>query len=484
MKKPRFDNDDFKLNVDPPPSDARETHGNQDEFEPLSLDEDEFGASVNGAATGLAPDHGPDELASLLLGDDDPRRAPDPPTVPGGESARGRIEFENPLFDEDDFRRGGEDGDFDYERWRTEQIAKRREFIEKLPLDSPQQIAARVADLGYKGQEPQRRGMALLAYRHIRRLKRLHVEGIERRLMPPKQNTLLAGPTGCGKTFLVEILFQQLLQLPTVIVDITSFTESGYVGDDVRTILTRLVSAADGNLMLAECGVICLDEFDKIAASTSNARFAGEGTTKDVSGYGVQRELLTMLHGSDVMAPMDFGQSQFGPRAAVSTHDIPFIACGAFAGMETLLQQDHKSIGFRGAGRDEDKPESGGGSVVLEEVETFQRYGFLPELMGRFTRIVSFPPLSAETLRQILRDNVLPQYKEEFAGEKLDLQIAETALDHIVTRSVKRKTGARGLHSELAAAIEQAAYETFGVLSNASVLIDLVNGRLEGKIAK
>src|SRR5215213_2436956 len=201
-----------------------------------------------------------------------------------------------------------------------------RAFVNQLPLLPPFEIAEELEKLGYKGQEAQRRAVSLLAYRHVRRLKRLYVDGEDPRTLPPKQNLLMAGPTGCGKTFLVELLFQNIFKLPTVIVDITSFTESGYIGDDVRTILTRLMLNANGNQHLAECGVVCLDEFDKIASSGTSARFAGQGTTKDVSGYGVQRELLGMIHGADVVVGMDYGFSEYGHRVQVSTHNIPFIA--------------------------------------------------------------------------------------------------------------------------------------------------------------
>ena len=357
-----------------------------------------------------------------------------------------------------------------------------RAFIDGLPLLAPHEIAERVERLGYKGQDHQRRALALMAYRHVRRLKRLHVEGEERRLLPPKQNTLLVGPTGCGKTYLVELLFKHLFQLPTVIVDITSFTESGYVGDDVRTVLTRLVHAADGNPVLASCGVVCLDEFDKLASSTSNARFAGEGTTKDVSGYGVQRELLAMLDGTEVMVPMDYGYSAFGHRAQLSTRDIPFVACGAFSGIDELLKGANASIGFQG--RAKASAEDEGARLIMEDVEVYQKYGFLPELMGRFARIVTFPALPAETLRRILLENVLPQFVREFKAEGLNLVVTEAALDHVIARSIKRGTGARGLHAALVAAVERAAFETFQRVANAEVVIDLADGRLASDVRK
>jgi ATP-dependent Clp protease ATP-binding subunit ClpX len=368
--------------------------------------------------------------------------------------------------------------ELNYEQWRDEQLAVRRNFIAALPIAAPQAISEQVEALGYKGQVEQRRAMALMAYRHIRRLKNIHVEGIARQSLPPKQNTLLAGPTGCGKTFLIEMLFKEIFKLPTVIVDITSFTESGYIGDDVKTILTRLVNAADNNPLLAECGIVCLDEFDKIAASSSNSRFAGEGTSKDVSGYGVQRELLTMLHGAEMQVPMDYGYSQFGARLTFATHDLPFIACGAFSGLDDLLKTDKAVLGFQ----KQNPHEKENAVKVVEEVEGFQKYGFLPELIGRFTRIVSFQPLSEETLKQILADNILPQYEREFAGEELQLIVTNEASEYVITRCLKRGTGARGLHSELANAIEQAAFETFGEQRGKQVTINVVNGKLACEI--
>lgn len=355
-----------------------------------------------------------------------------------------------------------------------------RDFVNNLPVIAPPEIADNLEQLGYKGQEEPRRALSLMAYRHVRRLKRLHVNNEPRRLVSPKQNSLMVGPTGCGKTFLVELLFQQILQLPTVIVDVTSFTESGYIGDDVGTILTRLVFAAEGDLLKASCGIVCLDEFDKLASSTSNARFAGEGTTKDVSGYGVQRELLKIIEGTDVMVPMDYGYSAYGQRASLSTRDIPFVACGTFSGMDEINKNENKSIGFGGNanGKSEEAP------PVLEEIEVFQRYGFLPELMGRFSRIVRFQPLPMETLRSILMDNVLPQFVREFRAEGLQLVITESAVAHIVERSLKRGTGARGLHSGLIAAIEQAAFETFHRVTNAEVVIDVARGQLKSEVRK
>jgi ATP-dependent Clp protease ATP-binding subunit ClpX len=369
-----------------------------------------------------------------------------------------------------------ENSDVDESAFSGPEEALRR-FIDQVPLMAPVDTSSELERLGYKGQLDQRRALSLMAYRHVRRLKRIYLEGESPNDLPPKQNILMLGPTGCGKTFMVELLFQNILKLPTVIVDITSFTESGYIGDDVRTILTRLMLNANGNQYLAECGVVCLDEFDKIASSSSNARFAGQGTTKDVSGYGVQRELLGMMHGANVVVPMDYGFSEYGRRVQFSTHNIPFIACGAFSGMDELLRENRSNIGFRNV------PGEDLSQLTLDEVGSFQKFGFLPELIGRFTRIISFPKLSTETLKQILKENVLPQFSNEFKGEDLELIVSEAALDHLVGRSERRDTGARGLQTELVAAVERAAFDTFMQKKNVRVVIDVTDGQLTSEVS-
>jgi len=358
-------------------------------------------------------------------------------------------------------------------------------FINTLPLLSPREIYERLEDLGYRGQERGRQSVSLMAYRHIKRLKAIHADGVKRDKLPAKTNYLLMGPTGCGKTFLVELLFQKILQIPTVIIDITSFTESGYVGDDARTILTRLLFAAGGDPRIAACGVVCLDEFDKIATTKSNARFAGEGTTKDVSGLGVQRELLKMLEGSDVAVPLDFGYSSFGERIVLPTADIPFLACGAFSGFKYTAQTKggEEEIGFRRIPKKK-SPEKVAYSLEegeVNDVETFQVYGFLPELIARFTRIIPFDPLSHDTLKEILQDNVIDRYTKEFEDEGLELRVSNNVIDYLINQAIKKQTGARGLNSLLTAYLEEAAYRAFAT-GGGRVRVDLRKGKVVSRV--
>lgn len=351
-----------------------------------------------------------------------------------------------------------------------------RDRLAGIRLIPPTEIADELERQGYKGQESQRAGLALMAYRHIRRLKRLHVEGEPRSSLPPKQNILMLGPTGCGKTYLVEMLFDRMFRMPTVVLDSTTLTERGYVGDDATMVLTRLIDAAGGDVALAECGVVCLDEFDKLAGSSSNARFAGQGTTKDVSGFGVQRELLAMIDGAEVSVPFAGGGPMACEHALMSTRDIPFVASGAFSGLDAILSEPGRKIGYvRG--------DPVGAGTAAPDVAAFQKYGFIPELIGRFSRTLCFPPLPADVLERILRANLLPRFLAEFHSENLRLEVSDSAVRAVVRRALARGTGARGLHAEVVQVIEDTAYRSFMVHRGATVSVIEADGRLECRLA-
>src|SRR4051812_2247678 len=312
-------------------------------------------------------------------------------------------------------------------------------FVRELPVIPPKKIFTKLEEAGYRGQDEARRAVSLMAYRHLKRIKRIYLDGAKREHVLPKSNFLLIGPTGCGKTHLVELLFQNILRLPTVIVDITTYSETGYVGQDPNTIITRLLHAADDNPLLASIGIICLDEFDKIASGQNNAIFAGAGTTKDVTGMGVQRELLKMFEAGEVVVPLELTHSTYGDHVVMSTADIAFIAAGAFSGFQQVCKRRGATdrIGF-GRGKSNGAPGGPTDAIAVtfrpEEVENianFQAYGFLPELMARFSRIVPFEALDIGTLRSILRGNVIDRLTREFEEEGIRLVIPDPVLDHI-----------------------------------------------------
>ena len=362
-------------------------------------------------------------------------------------------------------------------------------FVRELPCPSPQAMFQALHELGYRGQDHARRALCLMAYRHVRRIKRIYVDGVDRAELPRKSNFLFVGPTGSGKTFLVESLFGKILKLPTALVDITTYSETGYVGQDPSTILTRLLHTADENPMLASIGIVCLDEFDKIASGQNNAIFAGAGTTKDVTGMGVQRELLKMLEASEVVVPLDLTHSSYADHVVMSTADIAFIAAGAFSGFQQIAHRRamRDSIGF---GRDQTTspgdPEAIAVDFTADQVENvanFQAYGFLPELVARFTRVVPFKALDSGTLKDILKSDVITRMTREFKLEGFELVIDEAVLDHIVTDALKRETGARGLSSTLTRQLEDVAFNAFGVDQGGAVQVRVQGGELAVEIA-
>ncbi|MCH8028562.1 MAG: AAA family ATPase [Candidatus Dadabacteria bacterium] len=368
---------------------------------------------------------------------------------------------------------------------RGERVYYVKDFIQSVPLSPPKDIYEELESLGYRGQDQSRRAVSLAAYRHVKRLKLLHLKKMPRSELPPRPNTIFMGPTGCGKTYLIELLFGEIFKLPYVIIDMTKFTESGYVGDDVVNILVQLVYNANESIDIGECGVVVLDEFDKIAGSFSNARFAGQGTTKDVSGYGVQRELLKILEGTDVQIPLDFGFSSRGPKTTISTRDITFFSLGSFSGIRSLFEKG--AMGFVqdiDSNRDEDEQIAYRLSEEeADDISKFHMFGFLPELIARFNRIIPFSPLDRETLKEILYIKV-QKYKREYIEEGFALHVDEKVSDFVIEQTIKRQTGARGLDVILAKHLESVAFEIFGTGTEGEIHLVVDSGEVSYVIKK
>ena len=336
--------------------------------------------------------------------------------------------------------------------------------VENMIIDTyrtPRQMVDLLAAYGYIGQERAKKAVCLMAYRHLNRLKKIYLDNISRQELPAKENYLLMGPTGCGKTYLIELLFQRILKIPTVIVDVTNFSETGYVGQDVNTILTRLIHVAEESWQ-ASFGIVCLDEFDKLASGQNNAVFSGAGTTKDVTGAGVQRELLKMFEASEVDVPYDISHSTYSERITFNTENVPFIACGAFSGFKNMLYAKEQNIGF---GRTKSGQKCGISTGFtkddIEKAVNFEAYGLMPELMGRFTRIVPFDSLSAKNLKQILHKNTIEKYRKELKLDDIELRIEDSVYDLIVEKSIEKETGARGLKSYIVEYLEDACFEAY-----------------------
>jgi ATP-dependent Clp protease ATP-binding subunit ClpX len=345
---------------------------------------------------------------------------------------------------------------------RMEAVAAR---LAQVGISSPRDVERRLIEAGYRGQERARRAAAVLAYRHLQRARRVYEGKVRPDRLPPRENVLFLGPTGCGKTYLAELLFRHILKVPTVTVDITQFSETGYVGEDVSSLMTRLYQAAEEDLAWTACGVICIDEFDKVAGARTSARFGGTGSTKDVSGYGVQRGLLTLLSGATARFSTDGELTAMSERVELPMDCVSFICCGAFSGLNAMKDMaGGRQLGFHHDPkvRKDGQIAAGFEESLLEDVTSFAHYGMLPELIGRFTRLVAFDPLGRAELSSILEDNLLQAYVREFRMEGLKLEVDLDVRDHIIDGAIRRQTGARGLRSALAPYLERAAFEHFG----------------------
>jgi len=351
--------------------------------------------------------------------------------------------------------------------------------------ETPARLAAKIRACGYVGQERAVRAISLFAYRHIDRLHRIKECLMDK--LPKKTNLLFVGPTGCGKTYLVELLFGKILKLPTAVIDVTAYTETGYVGLDVSNILTRLLFAANMNAQMAETGIVCLDEFDKIAQFNETNPLGGNSTTKDVTGFGVQRELLKMVEGTSIRVPRQMGLNQYGAHVDMSTANIPFIACGAFSGLKHCIQREKgSSIGFMQGNQ---PPPKDNIAVSYTEddvnlVTTFQKFGFLPELIGRFSRIVPFEALGERELRNILENNVIPGWQGEMAMHGIEMVVDDSLVDFIVASALKKETGARSVETAVAQLLEDAAFDAYSCLNTKKLILNLDQGRLNYRIER
>lgn len=322
---------------------------------------------------------------------------------------------------------------------KKKKAAKTEPAIDIRNIPAPHKIKASL-DEYVVGQEHAKKVISVAVYNHYKRVATNTMDEIE----IEKSNMLMIGPTGCGKTYLVKTL-ARLLDVPLAIADATSLTEAGYIGDDIESVVSKLLAAADNDVEKAERGIIFIDEIDKIAKKKNT-------NTRDVSGESVQQGMLKLLEGSEVEVPVGANsKNAMVPLATVNTRNILFICGGAFPDLEDIIKErltKTASIGFNSELKDKyDKDKNILSKVTVEDI---RKFGMIPEFIGRLPIIYTLEGLNKEMMVKVLKEPknaILKQYQKLLELDEVKLEFTDGALEAIAEKAMERDTGARALRS-------------------------------------
>lgn len=301
------------------------------------------------------------------------------------------------------------------------------------------------------GQEEAKRVLSVGIYNHYKRLA-----NTDKDVEIEKSNMLMIGPTGCGKTFLVKTL-AKVLNVPLAIADATALTEAGYIGDDIESVVTKLLTAADNDVARCEQGIIYIDEIDKLARKRN-------ATQRDVSGESVQQGLLKLLEGAVIEVPVGANsKNAMVPMETVDTKNILFICGGAFPDLADIIKERLNEKSSMGFGADlKDKYDNENDLLHYVETEDIRKFGMIPEFIGRLPIVFTLKPMSKEMLVRVLKEPknaIIKQYKQLLKLDEVDLQFTEDAYDAIAEKALKRDTGARALRSIIESIMQDIMFE-------------------------